>query len=95
MIRFAPRVLGSFEVDVTLFIDHAMSLDAVERSFDLFADVFRRGQFQIIRVFLHVAVNDMIIEIPELFDMEFIIMVQTRPLVGNRVFRSLRIKLEL
>ena len=74
--RFFPRVLRPLEIDVTLFVDQLMRFDAVKRRFHHLADVFGRGEFQVIRILLHIAVDDPVVEVAEQPDMVVVLPVQ-------------------
>ena len=83
MIRFFPRMLCPLEIDVTLFVNKTMCFDSVEGRFNFFPDILRCCQFQVIRIFLHIPMDDFIVEISELPYMKIVIPVQGLPHLGN------------
>ena len=78
-------MLCPFEIDVAFFINKMMRFDPVEGRFNFFTDILRRRQFQVIRIFLHIPMDDFIVEVSELFHMEIVIPVQGFPhlVIGN------------
>ena len=83
MIRFFPWMLCPFEIDVALFVNKMMRFDPVEGRFNFFPDILRCCQFQVIRIFLHIPMDDFIVEISELLYMKIVIPVQGFPHLGN------------
>ena len=71
-----------------------MCFDAVKRRFHHLADVFGRGEFQVIRVLLHIAVDDPVVEAAELPDMVVVLTVQQSPLPFDGDGGGLRVELK-
>ena len=92
--RFFPRVLRPLEIDIALFVDQLMCFDAVKRRFHHLADVFGRSEFQVIRIFLHIAVDDPVVEAAELPDMVVVLTVQQGPLPFDGDGGGLRVELK-
>ena len=76
-------------IDIALFVDQMIGLDPVKRGFHHFADIFCGGKFQVVRVFLHVTVNDLVVEAAEVFDMEVVILIQQIAVVQKSGFSGM------
>ena len=82
-------MLCPFGIDVAFFINQMIGLDPVKRGFHCFADVFCGGKFQIVRIFLHVTVNDLVVEAAEVFNVEVIILIHQIAVVQKSGFSGM------